>query len=44
MFSMTVCRNQWFGHINAALLSGLVVTLTLIPDAMGSRQRPISRS
>jgi sulfate permease, SulP family len=34
MFSMTTYRNQWFGNIRADLLSGLVVALALIPEAI----------
>ncbi len=34
MISMTAYRNQWFGNIKADLLSGLVVALALIPEAI----------
>ena len=34
MFSLETYRAQWFGHIRADLLSGLVVALALIPEAI----------
>ena len=34
MFSIDVYRAQWFGNIRADLLSGLVVALALIPEAI----------
>ena len=34
MISMTAYRNQWFGNVKADLLSGLVVALALIPEAI----------
>ena len=34
MFSLTVYRSQWFGNIRGDLLSGLVVALALIPEAI----------
>jgi len=34
MFSLTHYRDQWFGNIRADLLSGLVVALALIPEAI----------
>ena len=34
MISMAVYRDQWFGSIKADLLSGLVVALALIPEAI----------
>jgi SulP family sulfate permease len=34
MISMTAYRDQWFGNIKADLLSGLVVALALIPEAI----------
>jgi SulP family sulfate permease len=34
MISLDAYRNQWFGNIKADLLSGLVVALALIPEAI----------
>ncbi len=34
MFSLTHYRQQWFGNVRADLLSGLVVALALIPEAI----------
>ena len=34
MFSLDTYRNEWFGNIRADLLSGLVVALALIPEAI----------
>ena len=34
MFSSVAYRNEWFGNIRADLLSGLVVALALIPEAI----------
>ncbi|MFN7224709.1 MAG: SulP family inorganic anion transporter [Paracoccaceae bacterium] len=34
MISLDAYRNQWFGNIRADLLSGLVVALALIPEAI----------
>ena len=34
MRSLTAYRAQWFGNIRADLLSGLVVALALIPEAI----------
>ncbi|MCL7465770.1 SulP family inorganic anion transporter [Phaeovulum sp. NW3] len=34
MFSIDAYRTQWFGNIRADLLSGLVVALALIPEAI----------
>ncbi|MDZ4309878.1 MAG: SulP family inorganic anion transporter [Cypionkella sp.] len=34
MISIDAYRNQWFGNIKADLLSGLVVALALIPEAI----------
>ncbi|MBO9454486.1 SulP family inorganic anion transporter [Paracoccus sp. R12_1] len=34
MFSIDTYKNEWFGNIRADLLSGLVVALALIPEAI----------
>ena len=34
MFSLDAYRAEWFGNIRADLLSGLVVALALIPEAI----------
>ncbi len=34
MISFQAYRDQWFGNIRADLLSGLVVALALIPEAI----------
>ena len=34
MISLDAYRQQWFGNIKADLLSGLVVALALIPEAI----------
>ncbi|MBA5779342.1 SulP family inorganic anion transporter [Stappia sp. F7233] len=34
MFSLHAYRNEWFGNVRADLLSGLVVALALIPEAI----------
>ncbi|EKF17195.1 SulP family inorganic anion transporter [Nitratireductor pacificus] len=34
MFSLSHYRDQWFGNVRADLLSGLVVALALIPEAI----------
>ncbi|MFP3339396.1 SulP family inorganic anion transporter, partial [Micrococcus sp. SIMBA_131] len=34
MFSLSHYRDEWFGNIRADLLSGLVVALALIPEAI----------
>ena len=34
MISMTEYRQQWFGNIRGDMLSGLVVALALIPEAI----------
>jgi SulP family sulfate permease len=34
MLSLSEYRTQWFGNIRADLLSGLVVALALIPEAI----------
>ncbi|MEQ8651282.1 MAG: SulP family inorganic anion transporter [Kiloniellales bacterium] len=34
MFSLTAYRHQWFGNVRGDLLSGLVVALALIPEAI----------
>ncbi|MEM6763146.1 MAG: SulP family inorganic anion transporter, partial [Pseudomonadota bacterium] len=34
MFSMTAYRSQWLGNVRGDLLSGLVVALALIPEAI----------
>ncbi|WP_405401318.1 SulP family inorganic anion transporter [Paracoccus sp. Ld10] len=34
MFSLTTYKNEWFGNIRPDLLSGLVVALALIPEAI----------
>ena len=34
MFSLTTYRREWLGNIKPDLLSGLVVALALIPEAI----------
>ncbi|PHQ69800.1 MAG: sodium-independent anion transporter, partial [Paracoccus sp.] len=34
MFSIDAYKNEWFGNVRADLLSGLVVALALIPEAI----------
>lgn len=34
MFSIDAYRNDWFGNVKGDLLSGLVVALALIPEAI----------
>lgn len=34
MFSLTAYRDQWFGNVRADVLSGIVVALALIPEAI----------
>ncbi|MEH0076761.1 SulP family inorganic anion transporter [Pannonibacter sp. Pt2] len=34
MISITAYRNQWFGNVRADLISGLLVALALIPEAI----------
>ena len=34
MFSLTTYKNEWLGNIRPDLLSGLVVALALIPEAI----------
>ena len=35
MISLSAYRNQWFGNVRAELISGLLVALALIPEAIG---------
>lgn len=35
MISLSAYRNQWFGNVRADLISGLLVALALIPEAIG---------